>query len=175
MKYIKSILAISIFSFLTLNFASAQTEMAKYCNNRFDFCIEYPADIFTEKMLSANGDGVELTNADGNAYLLASGANNVIKTSVEAEYKNFMNYIVHTEGQVKEIDSQRVGNMLEISVQTGNRYIFYRSYIFEEVLVAMMIKTDMPEQNASLAAFNYLKDAVKLEVEYPNRSASLQK
>lgn len=173
MKNIKSIFSIAIFSFLFVNIASAQSEMAEYCNNRFDFCIEYPSDIFTEKMLSANGDGVEFTNADGTVYLLASGSNNVLKTSVEAEYKNFMNYIIHTEGQVKEIESNRVGNMLEVSIQNGKKFFFYRTYISENALVAILIKTDLDEPNASLAAFNYLKDAVNLEVEFPTGTAGL--
>lgn len=163
MKYLKSIIAIFIINFLLLNTSFAQNQAGEYCNPRFNFCIEYPSDIFTEKMLSTNGDGIELTNDNGDVYLFASGSNNILTTSVEAEYKNFLNYMVATEGQVKELETNRVGNMLEVSIQNGKKYFFYRTYISDNYLVAVLIKTDLEDPTASLAAFNYLKSIVKLD------------
>ena len=168
MKNIKLIIALLSISFLFVNFTNGQTPTEKYCNARYDFCVEYPSSIFTEKYESANGDGIELINKDGNAYVVASGANNTLNTTVEAEYKNFLNYVIHSEGAIKEIDSFKGDNFLEITVQVRNKYFYYQTYISDKFIIAAMVRTDLDDPKASLAAFNYLKDAVSLEIDFLN-------
>lgn len=162
MKNIKIIFSVFFAVLLYTNMTYAQTE--EYCNPRFDFCIEYPANIFTEKYESTNGDGIELINEAGDAYIVASGSNNTLNTSVEAEYKNFLNFIIESEGAIKEIDSKRGENQLEVNVQVGNKYFFFQTFISEKFIIASMIRSDMDDPKASLAAFNYLKEAVRMEV-----------
>ena len=165
MKNIKLIIALLSISFLFANFTNAQTATEEYCNARFNFCVEYPSSIFTEKYESANGDGIELINEAGDAYIVASGANNTLNTTVEAEYKSFLNYVIHSEGAIKEIDSYKGDNFLEITVQVRNKYFYYQTYISDKFIVAAMVRTDLDDPKASLAAFNYLKDAVSLEID----------
>ena len=165
-----------VFSLFAIMFAfvgttDAQVQMEEYCNARFSFCIEYPAHIFTEKHESTNGDGIELINDAGDAYIVASGTNNTLNTSVEAEYKNFLNFIIESEGVIKEIDSHRDENHLKVTVEVGNKYFFYQAFIADNFIVASMVRSDMDDPKASLAAFNYLKEAVQLEVDFTNGNA----
>ena len=171
MKNIKLFISIFSISFLFTNFMSAQAPTEEYCNARFNFCVEYPSNIFTEKHESANGDGIELINEAGDAYIVASGANNTMNTSVEAEYKSFLNFIIESEGAIKEIDSYKGENMLEVTVQVANKYFYYQTYISDKFIVAAMVRTDLDDPKASLAAFNYLKDTVSLEIDFLDPSA----
>lgn len=164
MKNVKIIFSVLFITLLYTNTTYAQTQTEEYCNPRFDFCIEYPAHIFTEKHESVNGDGIELINEAGDAYIVASGANNTLNTSVEAEYKNFVNYIIQAEGLIKEIDSKRDQNQLEVTVQVGNKYFFFQTFISDKFIIASMIRSDMDDPKASLAAFDYMKKAVNIEV-----------
>ena len=165
MKNIKLVITILSVSFLFTNFMSAQTPKQEYCNARFGFCLEYPSAIFTEKYESPNGDGIELINEDGDAYIVASGANNTLNTTVEAEYKNFLNFIIESEGAIREIDSYKGDNVLEVTLQVANKYFYYQTYISDKFIVAAMVRTDLDDPKASLAAFSYLKEAVSLEID----------
>lgn len=48
-------------------------QRTKYCNARFQFCMDYPKD-FTGKGESANGDGQTFVSKDSKAIILAFGS-----------------------------------------------------------------------------------------------------
>ena len=57
-----------------------------YHNDRYQFSIEYP-DIFNDKMLPENNDGIIFRNADKGVELTISGINNVLDETVQTVYE----------------------------------------------------------------------------------------
>ncbi|MCB0375609.1 MAG: hypothetical protein KDD04_06795 [Sinomicrobium sp.] len=61
----------------------ATAEQEEYCNERFNFCVTYPNNYFTEKTYADNGDGVVMATADSRVELDVMGAYNVMNWSVQ--------------------------------------------------------------------------------------------
>jgi hypothetical protein len=52
-------------------------DLGKYCNNRFDFCINYPKRLLTQETESENGDGTDFSNNRNEFVLTVFGRNNL--------------------------------------------------------------------------------------------------
>ena len=96
---------------------SVNPESGNYCNARFDFCLNYPADLFVIKEVSDNGDGIELSGANGEVKLTVSGVKNVLDQDLEGIYEDLKFSISFSEGGIEN----------EI-VETGEK-IFLTSFI----------------------------------------------
>ncbi|MCB0629463.1 MAG: hypothetical protein R2824_30855 [Saprospiraceae bacterium] len=63
--------------------AELPADQEEYCNERFNFCMTYPEDYFTESIFSDNGDGVTLRAQNGRIEVSALGAYNVMSWTPE--------------------------------------------------------------------------------------------
>lgn len=62
-----------------------------YANPRFGFSIMYP-DFLVNKFESDNGDGIELSNAEGTVKLVVSGINNTLENSPIQEFEEELKF-----------------------------------------------------------------------------------
>jgi len=52
-------------------------DLGRYCNARFDFCIDYPKNLLTQETESENGDGTDFSNNRNEFVLTVFGRNNL--------------------------------------------------------------------------------------------------
>jgi hypothetical protein len=69
--------------------AALPVDQEEYCNERFNFCMTYPEDYFSESIYSDNGDGVTLRAQDGRVEVSALGAYNVMDWTPEAIIQDY--------------------------------------------------------------------------------------
>lgn len=89
-----------------LFFPKSGTE--RYCNERFEFCVEYPNGIFTETLYSDNGDGVILTTKNDQLQMTISGMHNPEDRSTEEVMDEILSELDHKDMETSSTDEQFV-------------------------------------------------------------------
>jgi hypothetical protein len=93
----------------------------KYCNARFGFCVEYPAN-FGMEPAPTNGDGREFTDGEG-FRLSISGINNIMHENLKSEMlsqeQNFDTISYRTSGN----------NWYVLSGLKGNEIIYLKTFV----------------------------------------------
>ena len=72
---------LSFFAGFTADTSIAGQE--EYCNERFEFCVTYPGDYFSDIIYADNGDGIALYAQEGAVEVDIMGAYNIMGYSVE--------------------------------------------------------------------------------------------
>lgn len=80
---------------LTVQSVSAQSkvDIIEYCNDRFDFCVKYPANVFVQKNISTNEDGLVLRSDDDDIRLRVYGYHNVLRNNASSELDNYIEMV----------------------------------------------------------------------------------
>ncbi|MFK7808208.1 MAG: hypothetical protein AB8F74_10450 [Saprospiraceae bacterium] len=76
---------------------------SEYCNVRYDFCVNYPSHILSDKFVSDNDDGVVLSNANNNLTVTVSGSPVVSGKSVSDMYDDIVVKYLEEENGDREI------------------------------------------------------------------------
>ncbi len=91
---------IIFFFCLLLPTINPTTETNTYCNARFDFCVEYPSGLFTEKIKPTNADGILLRNEDQEISLAIYGEYNILSYSLIEQHKLMLEALKDTDGPI---------------------------------------------------------------------------
>ncbi len=70
------------------------------CNERFEFCLEYPATLLNVQIGNSNGDGLELRSSDKKFILEAWAYNNVVGEDINSLYQSVLS--IDTIGNIKK-------------------------------------------------------------------------
>ena len=62
---------------------SAVEPFSIYANSRFNYSIEYPANLLIPRGVAPNGDGQIFASADGQAQMIIYGTHNVFEQSLQ--------------------------------------------------------------------------------------------
>lgn len=129
MSLFRSFLIISLgFSGIFLHPISNDTQ-ATYCNERFQFCLDYPKNIFTQEIISPNDDGLQLHSEKG-LDLRVFGYYNTLKGHLEAEHQEMVQALIGEMVRVNSTTTQHqhdyfetilVGSREEVLLQTFER------------------------------------------------------
>jgi hypothetical protein len=114
-----------VFIFLLVSAANAQNTFSSYGNSRFEFLVDYPADLLTPEPESDNHDGRKFTSSDGSVEMLAWGSFNVMQRSVAQEFKN----AVESESG---ITYKKAGDKWFVLSGIKAGKIFYRRTVYEK-------------------------------------------
>lgn len=126
----------------TTNIEESNTEGKKYCNVRYDFCMEYPEEIFTTIEYSVNGDGIIAQSRDGKIEFIAAGFNNVLETSIDEEYELFLKSVTKNEGKIQVLKTDKNKDYFESTIITGSKFIYIKAFKKENDFVTLTIKAD---------------------------------
>ncbi len=132
-----------------------------YCNYRFDFCVEYPAELLPLKEKSANNDGIKMWSKDGNLKVSISGYHNVFNSSLKEEYELFIAAIEDIEGPIDKRKVVLVDDQFEVTLEVGQKKIFHKTSLQNGQFHGLTIETnikgfDLPEHNLDV-----LKDQIR--------------
>ena len=77
-KYFKLFLYATLLFFTYSVDAQSGNDQIEYCNDRFDFCLKYPSQVFIQKNISTNEDGLVLRSHDDDLRLRVYGYHNIL-------------------------------------------------------------------------------------------------
>lgn len=106
MKPYSLLFSITLLAHLSL-FATEPPALAnRYCNPRYDFCLEYPETVFTEKHSSSNDDGLLLMSSDRDVRMRVSGYYNIMGWSAQDEMEEYKAALTERYGTKLQLLSQ---------------------------------------------------------------------
>jgi hypothetical protein len=96
-------------------------DLARYCNSRFGFCVEYPKYLGIEPA-PTNNDGRRFYDPDG-FLLIASGINNALDETLQTE-------MLSQKGEFDKVTYQKVGkNWYVLSGVKGSEILYLKTYV----------------------------------------------
>lgn len=135
----------------------------KYCNSRYHFCVEYPAELFTQKDLSENNDGIVLTSAEGDVQVRAYGYYNVMDWPIQDEYEDFLTVVKSSSDEpVEDVTTTFSGDSFECTMKVGKTIHYERTMLIGENFINLTIVTNRRGLNDPSHALEVLKDLVRI-------------
>jgi len=80
--------------------AEISWDKKEYCNARFDFCVQYPANLLSEQYKATNGDGAKWSNEDQSIQLSVAGSHNVEGWDIEAINQFYFDQLIRKDTSV---------------------------------------------------------------------------
>ena len=77
-------------------------EEGNYCNTRYEFCLEYPEEIFTQKKLADNCDGAFLASKDHRISLSIYGEWNSTQMTLADQHRFLLSNLLQTDGLIED-------------------------------------------------------------------------
>lgn len=130
----------------------------QYCNTRFNFCIEYPEQIFTEGFEADNSDGVRLNSAADNISLEISGSYNVLNWSQQEAYFFYIEQLKDKDPDVRELSNKTGENYFESVFHVGDKLEYYKVILHGGAYITLIIT--VPEGMEEM--LSSIKDEVRL-------------
>lgn len=130
-----------------------------YCNARYGFCINYPADILVVQEKGDNSDGISLNNSAETITANIYGTFNVFNADIEELYETAVVDLAITQ---EAIDKGRVvlaGDRYEFTIETEAAVLYQKVILYEDTFVTIHIKA----LKANKATLLQLKEEVRLE------------
>ena len=101
-----------------------------YCNNRFEFCVDYPKDLLLKQPESTNGDGCVFKNQKGETVLTVFGR---INTNAEAEMislsAQFNEDLASYNNESSRVTYQKLSKSFYVISGLKDNKIFYQKTI----------------------------------------------
>lgn len=115
----------------------------KYCNERFDYCVDFPKELIFPQPESYNGDGRVFKNKQGEDILTVFGRNNSDpdggNISLEQQYEDDSRDILNEYKGKQVVTYQKLGNNFFVLSGYRNGKIFYQKTILKSDAFAYAI------------------------------------
>jgi hypothetical protein len=134
MRKLTAQLIILFFSVFILCAASPvnSQDFAKYCNDRYGFCIDYPGNL-TMNPPPDNEDGRRFHDSNG-FLLIVSGSNNILNNTLETEMKS-------GSGDIDKITYRaKRKNWFVLSGFKGSDIVYLKTYVGKGAINNLYIK-----------------------------------
>jgi hypothetical protein len=164
-------LAIGFSSYDNAPATAAASSDGRYCNARYDFCVDFPKELFTKKITSDNEDGIRLTSYDGKVCVEASGVHNVGNWSITDLYDfTFQDITADYPDEVQYLDYEIGKKQYEATFKYANELHYYKTVLQDNnCYVTLMIA--VPQGSQKL--LNSLKKQVTLELQGTQQYSSV--
>ncbi len=158
MKYLnQNIIAFFIWVISVLNPVFTQSQNEVYCNNRFNFCMQYPTEIFTQKILPENNDGIELHSADGTLVVKVSGVHNALESTIQEEFELFEQYLKNVGQGFVIISSKIEPEQFIAYAVSGKEVIYQKTVLTGPYLIYLTISSKRTTQEQSKKAIEEIE------------------
>lgn len=150
-------IGIMIFCVCVLSPLYAQAQDNVYCNNRYNFCLQYPLDILTEKLFSTNDDGVELHSADEKMIVTVSGSHNVLNSAIQEEFDIFKTYLENNKPEFNIFSSNVEKDQFVLYASNENEVYYQKTFSTGLNLVHLTIISKMDSFEESKMAIEKIE------------------
>ena len=138
-----------VLALLASNWLYAQTSPHTYCNNRFGFCVTYPASVAPAEGLPINGDGIILENESKDINVNISGSHNVMDWTAEKIY-TFTKEDFELEAgglEAKVLSSDITADSFDAIFQAGDRIEHSRMWTIGEAFLIITVIAPADKQD----------------------------
>ncbi len=159
---VKTILSLSAIMFLVFSSLGAQASKT-YCNNRFGFCLDYPAGLNVADEGPINGDGITLT-AENGVRISVSGSYNLLDWTPEAVHEFTKEDLAADAGAaVATWEAETTDTGFEALFETGASYQYARMLSQGNIYLVLTI-TGPKELREDMAR---IQEQLKLSFNHP--------
>ncbi len=134
----------------------------RYCNSRFNYCLDYPAPPIQTVEESDNQDGALLSNPDMGIYLQVSGSNNVTNWTVEQVLKMEQEEVEELHGKQEFKVEKLDGNQSEIRYTLNGLPYYFLVNRRGDTLLFLRLWAEKPIRQS---AFEQILIQVELDAE----------
>jgi hypothetical protein len=157
-----TLLLFSLFSFSGI----LAQETGKYCNGRYNYCLEYPEALFPKKDISENNDGLVLTSADGDIQVRVFGYFNVMDWPIQDEYEDFLEVVKSSlKVPIDDVSTVFSGDEFESVITAGDKIHYERTILKDNNFISLTIATNRRGMDDITHSLDSLKQQVSLLVE----------
>ena len=129
------------------------TALSNYCNSRFNFCVDYSADLLPTQQVAENGDGVILRSDVGAAQVKVNGSHNVFSWTPAELYTFTLENALSSEPKDVAVVSKLIGeDFYECLLLDDGKNIYVKAFFVGDHYVQMFIEVpaNRPELMDSL-------------------------
>lgn len=127
----------------------AEQSLDSYCNARFKYCIDYPANLLTAQPESDNGDGRIFTDKDGTEVLRVYGSLNINDLTVAAQFKKHLSGNSDEPVASRKVTYQRLLDSSYVISGIENEKFFYQRTILKDgAFVSAICKMDSTKKDS---------------------------
>ena len=157
------VIAISIISFFPENhfvepeISGEENLSDSYCNARYDFCVEYPKDVFTAEVTPTNADGIFLSTPNREVTMAVFGEYNAFDFTLEEQHNFLLKSISESDGYF--IDQLTVYSVdgFTTNIETPEKQIELRSQKIGDHFVTVIIKMNNENKSKYLNIYDEIK------------------
>lgn len=154
--------------FVAFLFSSAFTLVdapERFCNGRYNFCVTYPAEVFSVQELSPNNDGVYMTSPDSDVEMRVTGYYNIMGWTLEDEYTEILETIQsESRDQIKSAKPTFSAGEMSAIIEMGVLSTYIQIVEQGDHFVSLIIVTNRQGLNRESHRISSLLSKINLEV-----------
>ncbi|MCB0706283.1 MAG: hypothetical protein KDC34_13285 [Saprospiraceae bacterium] len=159
------LLALLVFAFFIGSGFSAAEAPQRYCNSRYNFCVTFPTEIFVNKEVSPNNDGIILTSAERDIEMRVTGYYNAMGWTLEDEYNEILETIqAESRDYVKSANPVYAGSEMTSTIQLDVLTMYVHLVEQGNHFVSLIIVTNRQGEEKTSHTISSLLDKINLEV-----------
>jgi hypothetical protein len=141
-KYFKLFLYATLLFFTYSVDAQSGNDQIEYCNDRFDFCLKYPSQVFIQKNISTNEDGLVLRSHDDDLRLRVYGYHNILDNDASSELDNYIEMVQldHPNVELDLIEEKRDAKNAFAILKVGRLHYFVRTVYKGKDMVGLTLE-----------------------------------
>lgn len=123
------------------------TNWKTYHNERFDFCVSYPANFLSPKGESENHDGNTFANANGSSEMRASGIYNALSETVEEAFERASKNGTYYEDERNITYKRQKDNWFVVSGKYYESIFYVRTTLIEDTFYTLYFEYHPSEES----------------------------
>lgn len=135
-----------------------------YCNEDFQFCFRYPADMFTEINESDSGDGVFLKTPDGNTQIIAY-AYRAVGENMQATRSTMMKLILEKFDPTKVSVELITNEDLMYADLPNGHFVYTHTQLHDDKWITIEVQVENQAGKDDDLIFKYLTELVTQTLE----------
>ena len=120
-------------------------ETDRYCNVRFNFCIDFPKNIFTQKELSNNGDGAVFSSPNKELVMNISGEFNVLNRTIQEQMESLFNILETPAYDIDDHTTIVSADHFISLIDQEDRQVYIRSHKYDDYFVNIIVRINNKE------------------------------
>ena len=127
---------------------SAVEPFSTYANSRFNYSIEYPANLLIPRGEAPNGDGQIFASADGQAQMIIYGTHNVFEQSLQDLFQKESQDAANAKISKQVTYKRQKDNWFVVSGYIGPKIFYQKTFLSNDMFKTFYI--EYPEDQRGL-------------------------
>ena len=125
---------------LMVQSVSAAEPFSTYTNSRFNYSIEYPANLLIPRGEAPNGDGQIFASADGQAQMIIYGMHNVFERSLQDLFQKESQDAANAKISKQVTYKRQKDNWFVVSGYIGPKIFYQKTFLSNDLFKSFYIE-----------------------------------